>query len=100
MILQYGDLGSIFGMYIFFMVVVLAINIGITVWVYRDAQNRGMEATLWLLVVLVGGCVGCIVYLIISKDYPSRESAEWYKKNMRESGQPPDRDFGQHQRPM
>ncbi len=100
MILQYSDLGSFFGIYIFFMVVVLAINIGITVWVYRDAQNRGMEATLWLLVVLVGGCVGCIVYLIISKDYPSRESADWYKKNMHESGQPPDREFGQPQRPM
>ena len=82
------------------MVVVLAINIGITVWVYRDAQNRGMEATLWLLVVLVGGCIGCIVYLIISKDYPIRESADWYKKNMRDSKQPPDREFGQPQRPI
>ncbi len=100
MFLQYGDPGFVFGVYLFFMIVGLAIKIGIVVWVYRDAQSRGMDATIWLLVVLVGGCVGCIVYIIISKDYPVRESVDWYKKQMRESGQPPDREFGQSQRPM
>ena len=100
MFLQYGDLGFVFGAYLFFMFVVLAIDVGIAVWVYHDAQSRDMDATMWLLVVLLGGCVGCIVYMIISKESPARESAEWYKKQMQKSGQPPNRGFGQPQRPM
>ncbi len=97
---QYGDLNSFVGFYFFFMIVVLAINVGIVIWVYRDAESRGMDATIWLLVVLLGGCVGCIVYIIISKDYPVRTSADWYKKQNRDSGQNQNREFDQPQRPM
>ncbi len=68
MLLQFTDPGAYFAGYIVFIVVVLAINIGISVWVYRDANKNGMDATIWLLVVIVGGCVGVIVYLIISRD--------------------------------
>ena len=100
MFLQYGDLGFVFGAYLFFMVFVLAIDVGIAVWVYRDAQSRGMDATIWLLVVILGGCVGCIVYIIISKEYPARESADWYKKKMRESEHPQNRRFDQPHRQM
>ena len=100
MLLQYNDFESFINAFIFFVVVFIAIEIYIAIWVYRDAQKRNMDAIIWLLVILVGGCLGCIVYLIISKDYPVRESAEWYKRQMRKSGQPPDREFGQQQQPM
>jgi hypothetical protein len=41
------------------------LSIILAVWVYKDAQKRDMDATVWLAVVLLGGCIGCIVYLIV-----------------------------------
>lgn len=40
----------------------------IAIWVYRDAESRGMSGVLWLLVVLIGGIIGLIVYLVVRKD--------------------------------
>jgi hypothetical protein len=40
----------------------------IAIWVYRDAESRGMSGVLWLLVVLVGGIIGLIVYLVVRED--------------------------------
>lgn len=42
----------------------------LAVWVYRDAKKRGMEATLWLLLVLLTGLIGLIVYLIVRREHP------------------------------
>ena len=47
----------------------LVVGIGLTyiallVWVYRDAQSRGMEyAIVWLIIVLVFGPLAAIVYV-------------------------------------
>ena len=35
------------------------------VWVYKDAKKRDMNATVWLLIVLLTGCIGCIIYLVV-----------------------------------
>ena len=35
------------------------------VWVYKDAKKRDMNAAVWLLIVLVTGCIGCIIYLVV-----------------------------------
>jgi hypothetical protein len=43
------------------------IAILICVWVYRDAESRGMSGVLWLIVVLILGIIGLIVYLIVRK---------------------------------
>ena len=40
----------------------------IAIWVYRDAESRGMSGVLWLLVVLVAGIIGLIIYLVVRKD--------------------------------
>lgn len=37
----------------------------IAVWVYKDAKKRDMNAAVWLLIVLLTGCCGCIIYLIV-----------------------------------
>lgn len=37
----------------------------LAVWVYRDAEQRGENAVLWLLIVLVTGIVGLIIWLVI-----------------------------------
>ena len=49
-----------------FSIASLAIWIAICVYVYRDATARGMEnAVLWLILVIVTGLIGLIVYLIV-----------------------------------
>ena len=35
------------------------------IWVYKDAKKRDMNAAVWLLIVLVTGCIGCIIYLVV-----------------------------------
>ncbi len=44
---------------------VIAIAIG--VWIYRDAESRGMSGALWLIIALVLGIIGLIVYAIVRK---------------------------------
>jgi putative membrane protein len=37
------------------------------IWVYRDAESRGMSGALWLIIVLIAGIIGLIVYLVVRK---------------------------------
>ena len=48
----------------------IVVSVLIGIWVYRDANSRGMEGVLWLIVVLVGSLVGLIIYLIVRRDHP------------------------------
>jgi len=47
------------------------IAILLCVWVYRDAESRGMSGVLWLIVVLISSIIGLIVYLIVRKEKPT-----------------------------
>jgi hypothetical protein len=47
---------------------VIAIVIG--VWVYKDAESRGESGILWLIIVLIAGIIGLIIWLIIRRDKP------------------------------
>jgi cytochrome c biogenesis factor len=44
------------------------IAILICIWVYRDAEDRGMNGVLWLIIILITGIFGLIIYLIVRKD--------------------------------
>jgi len=46
------------------------IAILIAVWVYRDAEKRGESGALWLIIVLITGIIGLIIWLIIRRDKP------------------------------
>ena len=48
--------------------VLLAIWILVIIWVYRDAERKGMNGFLWALLVLIGNLIGLIIYLIIRTD--------------------------------
>jgi hypothetical protein len=37
----------------------------VAVWVYRDAEKRGASGVLWLIVVILLGIIGLIIYLIV-----------------------------------
>jgi heme/copper-type cytochrome/quinol oxidase subunit 2 len=45
------------------------------IWVYRDAERRGMNGVLWLIIVLIAGIIGLIIYLIVRKDKTSGQAA-------------------------
>jgi len=49
------------------------IAILIAIWVYKDAEAHGMNGVLWLIVVLVGGLIGLIIYLIVRSGAKGRE---------------------------
>jgi len=44
---------------------VIAVAIG--VWVYRDAESRNMNGAMWLIIGLILGIIGLIVYVIVRK---------------------------------
>jgi putative membrane protein len=44
------------------------IAIMLCIWVYRDAESRGMSGALWLIIVLITGLLGLVIYLIVRKD--------------------------------
>jgi len=50
------------------------IAILIAVWVYRDAEKKGESGVLWLLIVLITGIIGLIIWLIIRRDKPDIKS--------------------------
>ena len=49
-------------------VVWFIISILLMIWVYRDAESRGMSGVLWLIIMLVLGIIGLIIYLVVRKD--------------------------------
>jgi hypothetical protein len=49
--------------------ILLAVMIVVMIWVYRDAESRGMNGALWALLILVGNVVGLIIYLIVRNDH-------------------------------
>jgi vacuolar-type H+-ATPase subunit I/STV1 len=44
---------------------IIAVAIG--VWIYRDAESRGMSGAMWLIIGLILGIIGLIVYVIVRK---------------------------------
>jgi len=43
------------------------IAILIMIWVYKDAESRGMSGVLWLIICLILGLIGLIIYLVVRK---------------------------------
>jgi len=44
------------------------IGIVLCIWVYRDAEKRGMSGVMWLIIVLITSFIGLIIYLVVRKD--------------------------------
>jgi ABC-type transport system involved in multi-copper enzyme maturation permease subunit len=58
------------GILCLFPIIIWIVIILIGLWVYRDAESRGMSGVLWLIVILVGSLIGLIIYLILRNDHP------------------------------
>ena len=59
--------GLIAAAYILPVVVWFVIAIAIGVWIYKDSESRGMSGALWLIIALVLGIIGLIVYVIVRR---------------------------------
>lgn len=55
-----------------FIILLGIVVIFVGLWIYRDANKRGLEGTLWLIVLFVGNVIGLIIYFIIRKEHPVR----------------------------
>jgi len=60
-----GMLGFLLFLPIILAIVWFVIAIAVAIWVFKDAKKRDMNAAVWLLIVLVTGCIGCIIYLVV-----------------------------------
>jgi len=59
-------LGGLFaGAFCLVWVVMFIIWIGIGIWMYKDAEKRGKNGALWLIIGLVLGIIGLIIWLIV-----------------------------------
>lgn len=56
-------------------IVMFIVFILIAVWVYKDANSRGMSGVLWLLICIFLGLIGLIIYLIVRRSHPPMGSA-------------------------
>lgn len=61
----FAMLGGLMILLIILPIIWFVIAIIIAIWVYKDAKKRDMNAAVWLLIVLVTGCIGCIIYLVV-----------------------------------
>ncbi len=60
-------LGGMLIFIVIFFVIYCLIGIALAVWVYKDAEKRDMGGAVWLIIVILTGCIGCIIYLIVRK---------------------------------
>ena len=61
---------------IFIVIFALIIQIAISIWIYKDAKKRNMEAAIWVLIVLLFSIVGVIIYLIVRGPIVLKESIQ------------------------
>ena len=61
----YAGLGFLLLLPIILTIVFFVVGLLLAIWVYKDAKKRDMNAAVWLLIVLVTGCIGCIIYLVV-----------------------------------
>jgi len=61
----------------------------IAIWVYKDAEARGMGGALWLIIVILIGLIGLIIYLVVRKDKPVAGQQPGYAPYQQQQYQPP-----------
>ncbi|RLF63458.1 MAG: hypothetical protein DRN33_04105 [Thermoplasmata archaeon] len=69
--LDWGAFWLFSGAFCFVYVILFIIWIAIGVWMYRDAEKRGKSGALWLIIGLLFGIIGLIIWLIVRPPEPS-----------------------------
>ena len=64
-----GDAGAFLGLSLIAcavgVIIWFVIWILIAIWVYRDAEKRGSSGALWLIIVILLGLIGIIIWLVV-----------------------------------
>lgn len=53
------------GAFCFIPIVMFIIWIVLAIWVYKDAERRDSSGALWLIIVIITGIIGLIIWLIV-----------------------------------
>ena len=59
---------ALFGLGLFCIIIPviwLIIALLIAIWVYKDAEKRGSSGVLWLIIVIIAGIIGLIIWLVV-----------------------------------
>ncbi len=80
-------LGNSGGMFTTISVISTIISIGLAFWVYKDAQQRNIDETMWACIVCLCGCFGIIAYMITRSSHPVGEGGYQRRGAYNEPGQ-------------
>ena len=58
-----------------FGIIWFVIAILIAIWVYKDAEKRGSSGALWLIIVILTGIIGIIIWLVIRPPIGGKKDA-------------------------
>lgn len=94
---QQGEEVFFLGTCVLIYIVMFVIWILLAVWVYRDAKERGMSGGLWVLIVLLLGIIGLIVYLVVRHDKPAYPPGAYYQQQPGYYPQPGQQPYDQQQ---
>lgn len=75
---QLGPFDALLGALCLVIVASLVVFVLVAVWVYRDAESRGMSGALWVVLLVlaslffafIGGLVVLVIYLIVRAEHP------------------------------
>lgn len=61
----FGGLMCLSGAFCILPIIMFIIWIILAIWVYKDAEKRGKSGALWLIIVIITGIIGLIIWLVI-----------------------------------
>lgn len=71
--------GVFAGALCFVWIIMFIIWIAIGIWMYKDAEKRGKSGALWLIIGLIFGIIGIIIWLLVrppEKSFYEKKEAE------------------------
>jgi len=60
----------LFGLFLVIAVALFIVAIFLLQYVYKDADKRGLNAELWLIIILLAPIIGILVYFIVRREKP------------------------------
>ena len=77
-------------------VVIIAFYVWVAVWIFRDANKRGISGVLWALIWIVLNILGLIIYLVVRpRDFAGQGSSAVPPPPANETPPPPPAESGQ-----
>lgn len=75
---QFEPIGTFLALACFLVIAALIVFVFVAIWMYRDAEGRGMSGALWVVLLLlaslffsfIGGLVVLVIYLIVRTERP------------------------------